>query len=86
MMILPWKTDKDQWQWVNLEYYFPFGNMLAIFRDAKALDSGEALRDLGISNPFSIHVSTPGFRPARILRPCMRIPAFRFTMSSIRDG
>ncbi|MBP7341370.1 MAG: DEAD/DEAH box helicase family protein [Syntrophaceae bacterium] len=52
MMILPWKTDKDQWQWVNLEYYFPFGNMLAIFRDAKALDSGEALRDLGISNPF----------------------------------
>jgi len=52
MMILPWKTDQDQWQWVNLEYYFPFGNMLAIFRDAKALDSGEALRDLGISNPF----------------------------------
>ncbi|MEN6421335.1 MAG: diguanylate cyclase [Smithella sp.] len=52
MMILPFKTDKDQWQWVNLEYYFPFGNMLAIFRDAKALDSGEALRDLGIGNPF----------------------------------
>lgn len=52
MMILPWKSDKDQWQWVNLEYYFPFGNMLAIFRDAKELDSGEALRDLGISNPF----------------------------------
>ncbi len=52
MMILPAKTDKGQWQWVNLEYFFPWGNALAIFRDARAMDSGEALRDLGISNPF----------------------------------
>ena len=52
MLILPWKSDKGQWQWVNLEYFFPWGNMLAIFRDAKQMDSGEALRDLGISNPF----------------------------------
>lgn len=52
MLILPWKSDKDEWQWVNLEYFFPWGNALAIFRDARQMDSGEALRDLGISNPF----------------------------------
>lgn len=52
MMILPWKTDKGQWQWVNLEYFFPWGNYLAIARDMKAADLGEGLRDAGISNPF----------------------------------
>lgn len=52
MMILPWKTDKGQWQWVNLEYFFPWGNYLAMFRDAKEKDSGEFLRDLGVGNPF----------------------------------
>ncbi len=26
MIVMPWKTDKDQWQWVNLEYFFPWGN------------------------------------------------------------
>ncbi|OPY13028.1 MAG: hypothetical protein A4E69_01867 [Syntrophus sp. PtaB.Bin138] len=52
MMILPWKTDKGQWQWVNLEYFFPWGNYLAMFRDMREGDSGEFIRDLGISNPF----------------------------------
>jgi len=52
MMILPWKSDKGQWQWVNLEYFFPWGNHLAIFRDMKQADLGETIRDLGISNPF----------------------------------
>lgn len=52
MMILPWKSDKGQWQWVNLEYFFPWGNYLAIARDMKAADLGEGLRDAGISNPF----------------------------------
>jgi len=52
MMILPWKSNKGQWQWVNLEYFFPWGNYLAIARDMKATDLGEAIRDMGISNPF----------------------------------
>jgi hypothetical protein len=52
MMILPWKTDKDQWQWVNLEYFFPWGNYLGIFRDMKDRDLGELIKDSGISNPF----------------------------------
>ena len=52
MMILPWKSDKGQWQWVNLEYFFPWGNYLAIARDMKTADLGEGLRDAGISNPF----------------------------------
>lgn len=52
MMILPWKSNKGQWQWVNLEYFFPWGNYLGIARDMKAADLGEGLRDAGISNPF----------------------------------
>jgi len=52
MMILPWQTDKGQWQWVNLEYFFPWGNYMAIFRDMRQADLGETIRDAGISNPF----------------------------------
>lgn len=52
MMILPWRSDKGQWQWVNLEYFFPWGNYLNIFRDVSKADLGESLRDLGVSNPF----------------------------------
>lgn len=50
--ILPWKTEKDQWQWINLEYFFPWGNYLGIFRDVRETDIGEFTRDAGISNPF----------------------------------
>jgi hypothetical protein len=52
MMILPWKSNKGQWQWINLEYFFPWGNYLAMARDMKEADLGETIRDLGISNPF----------------------------------
>ncbi len=52
MMILPWKSDNGKWQWVNLEYFFPWGNYLAIARDMRAADLGEGIRDMGISNPF----------------------------------
>ena len=52
MMILPWKTPKGQWQFLNLEYFFPWGNYLNIFRDIKEKDMGEIYRGMGISNPF----------------------------------
>jgi len=52
VMILPWKSDKGQWQWINLEYFFPWGNYLGIFRDLRDREIGELARDAGISNPF----------------------------------
>jgi len=52
VMILPWKSGKGQWQWINLEYFFPWGNYLGMFRDLRDTDIGEFTRDAGISNPF----------------------------------
>jgi hypothetical protein len=52
MMILPWKTSKGKWQFLNCEYFFPWGNWLNAFRDMKDRDLAEFTRDVGISNPF----------------------------------
>jgi hypothetical protein len=52
MMILPYKTDKGQYQWINAEYFLPWGNMFNIFRDMKAGDVGEMTRDVGITHPL----------------------------------
>ena len=52
MMILPWKTPEGHWQWVNAEYFFPWGNYLNMFRDISEGDAGEIYKSLGISNPF----------------------------------
>ena len=52
MMILPWKTPEGHWQWVNAEYFFPWGNYLNLFRDMAEGDAGEVYKSLGISNPF----------------------------------
>jgi len=51
-MIMPWKSPNGMWQWANLEYFFPWGNMLGIFRDLKEGDFGAAVKGLGISNPY----------------------------------
>lgn len=49
---LPVKDPDGRWQWVNLEYYFPWGNWMSIFRDLKEQDFGELYDDTGIGNPF----------------------------------
>lgn len=51
-MIMPNKSPDGHWQWVNLEYFYPWGNYLSLFRDIKEKDAGEVYRDLGISNPY----------------------------------
>jgi hypothetical protein len=51
-MIIPWKSPDGKWQWVNLEYFFPWGNQLSLVRDISEKDIGDVWRDLGISNPF----------------------------------
>lgn len=50
--VLPWKSPEGNWQWVNLEYYFPWGNWLAIYKDIKNQELTELSRDSGIGNPF----------------------------------
>jgi hypothetical protein len=52
MMILPFKTDKGQYQWINLEYFLPWGNVFNMFRDMTEADIGEFTRDLGVSHPL----------------------------------
>ncbi len=51
-VVLPFKDPDGRWQWVNLEYYFPWGNWFGLFRDFKDADFAELTTDLGISNPF----------------------------------
>jgi len=51
-VIMPWKSPEGMWQWVNLEYFFPWGNQLGILRDLKEGDIGPAIKQLGISNPY----------------------------------
>ena len=51
-MVLPHKNEKGQWQFVNLEYYFPWGNWFAIAKDLKRGDWMELSKDSGIGNPF----------------------------------
>lgn len=50
--ILPYKSPEGNWQWVNLEYYFPWGNWMSLFRDFKEGDYTQMLRSAGVSNPF----------------------------------
>jgi len=50
--IMPLKSPEGNWQWVNLEYFFPWGNFNQLFRDMGQKEMGEVARDLGISNPF----------------------------------
>jgi len=51
-MVMPMKSPEDNWQWANLEYYFPWGNMLGLFRDIGEANFTEIRKDLGITNPF----------------------------------
>ena len=51
-MILPVKNKEGNWQWVNLEYYFPWGNLLSLGRDIKNKNMSEFWKDSGIGNPF----------------------------------
>ncbi len=51
-MVIPWKNDQGKWQFVNLEYYFPWGNQLAIIKDISKGQWDEAVKNSGIGNPF----------------------------------
>lgn len=50
--VLPWKSPEGNVQWVNLEYFLPWGNVMAIARDVKEGHPRELIGDMGIGNPF----------------------------------
>ena len=58
-MVMPWKDPEGRWQWVNLEYFFPWGNWLSISRDLREGEATEAYRDSGIGNNplIDLHVA-----------------------------
>lgn len=49
---LPSKDPDGRWRWVNLEYYFPWQNAMAIYRDMKKKDIKGLTQDIGLGNPF----------------------------------
>ncbi len=62
-MIVPWKSPEGTYQWVNLEYYFPWGNLMSMGRAMYDKDAREALEGLGIGNPFlDIYAAFKGMR------------------------
>lgn len=51
-VLVPWKSPEGNAQWVNLDYFFPWGNfkqMESLFRNK---EYGEAFGQIGISNPL----------------------------------
>lgn len=52
-MVTPFKDPEGRWQFVNLEYFFPWGNWFSIARDVKQQDFSEAFKDTGIGNPIT---------------------------------
>lgn len=51
-MVYPWKSPEGNWQWVDMQYFFPWGNYWAMGADATRADGGELVKDIGIGNPF----------------------------------
>lgn len=67
--MLPWKSPEGNVQWVNLEYFYPWQNFLAMGRDIKNRDAGEVVNDIGFGNPlldiYSIVKGMKGDKPPK---------------------
>ena len=51
--ILPWKDEKGNWGWVDLQYFMPWGNLIQTADDIKSGDVAGTLSDTGIgANPW----------------------------------
>ena len=49
---LPWKSPEGQWQWVNGEYFMPWGTWSTILRDVTQKEGFEAFKSIGFGNPI----------------------------------
>ena len=51
--VMPWKSPDGDYQWMNMEYFFPWGTWHSIYKDLKDQDFAELAKDSGVlSNPF----------------------------------
>jgi hypothetical protein len=77
-MVLPWRSPEGNAQWINFEYFMPFGNAWQTAQDIGKLGEtsieevgpGEILGDIGISNPladivYASFVTSKGGEPPR---------------------
>jgi hypothetical protein len=51
-MVMPWKSPDDQWQWINVEFFFPWGNIFSMMKNTAEGDVSGMVNDMGISHPF----------------------------------
>jgi hypothetical protein len=49
---LPWKSPEGNWQWVNGEYFMPWGNWMTIVKDLGSGSGFEAFKDIGFGSPI----------------------------------
>jgi len=50
--ILPWKSPEGNPQWVNLEYFLPWGNFHTLGGGIRRGELKEVVTDIGMGNPF----------------------------------
>ncbi len=49
-LILPYKNERGHWQWVDMEYFFPWGNWVGMLREVKWGNYAAAYNKFGIGN------------------------------------
>jgi hypothetical protein len=49
---LPWKSPEGNWQWVNGEYFMPWGNWSTILKDLGGGEPYEAFKSVGFGSPI----------------------------------
>lgn len=64
-----WKSPDGDVQWINMEYFFPAQQFIAIYRDLVNQEYGDIVRDVGMSNPiadiYTVAMTMKGDNPPR---------------------
>jgi len=64
-MVSPWKSPEGNWQWVNLEYFFPWGNWFKIMREVKQGEILDAIGEFGLNPILEIAKTFTGITRGR---------------------
>jgi hypothetical protein len=77
-VMVPWKSPEGNTQWVNLDYYFPWGNFKQMESLFRSKEYGDAIQQIGISNPlmdvYEVYKSIGGSTPPK--DPFTKIPIY----------
>jgi hypothetical protein len=83
--LLPWKSKEGNPQWVNIEYFLPWQNFIAMGSDIKNAHWGDIPRDFGIGNPIFNTISAWSSKGDEPLKdPFTRRPVYN-TLDSPTD-